>query len=62
MIESLKSLSKQALEAYPTTLRTEWSKLWPGQVVLAISQIYWTTEVEKAIVDGELEEYIKLQN
>ena len=62
MIQSLKSLAKQALQAYPNTLRTEWSKLWPGQIVLAISQIYWTTEVEKAIQDNELEDYIKLQN
>ncbi len=63
MIASLRDLSKQALVAYPNTERTEWSKMWPGQVVLAISQIFWTTEVEKAIQDYEqngLEEYIKV--
>lgn len=66
MIKSLKDLSKQALNSYPNTARTEWSKMYPGQVVLAISQIFWTTEVEVAIADYEqngLEEYIKvLQN
>ena len=61
MIESLKHLAKVSLGSYPTTPRTEWSKMYPGQIVLAISQIYWTTEVEKAIIDGELDEYIKVQ-
>jgi dynein heavy chain len=63
MIASLKSLAKQALDAYPKTARTEWSKLYPGQIVLCISQIYWTQEVEQAIKDYEqngLEEYIKV--
>jgi dynein heavy chain len=63
MIESLKALAKAALEAYPNTARTEWSKQYPGQIVLCISQIYWTTEVEQAIKDYEqngLEEYIKV--
>ena len=62
MIKSLTDLCSQALAAYPVTARTEWSKMWPGQVVLAISQIFWTTEVEDAIADYEqngLEEYTK---
>lgn len=62
MIKSLSDLATQALAAYPTTPRTDWSKMWPGQVVLAISQIFWTTEVEEAIADYEqngLEEYVK---
>jgi len=42
MINSLKDLCKQALAAYPITERTEWGKMWPGQVVLAVSQIFWT--------------------
>lgn len=62
MIKSLTDLATQALAAYPTTPRTDWSKMWPGQIVLAISQIFWTTEVEEAIADYEqngLEEYVK---
>jgi len=27
-------------------------KDWPGQVVLCISQVYWTAEVQVAILDG----------
>lgn len=61
MIECLKALAKQSLQAYPKEERTTWSKAWPGQVVLAISQIYWTTEVEQAITDGTLEDYIQIQ-
>ena len=53
MIASLKDLAKNALTAYPKTPRTEWSKMWPGQIVLCVSQIYWTTEVEQAISDYE---------
>ena len=29
--------------------RTEWLQLWPGQVVLGVSQTYWTMGVEKAL-------------
>mmetsp|Transcript_20668 Transcript_20668/g.31553 ORF Transcript_20668/g.31553 Transcript_20668/m.31553 type:complete len:698 (-) Transcript_20668:2978-5071(-) len=63
MITSLRDLAKQALTSYTNTPRTDWSRMWPGQVVLAISQIYWTTEVEKAISEYEqngLEEYVKV--
>jgi dynein heavy chain len=61
MIDSLKTLAKNALASYPNEERTIWSKNWPGQVVLAISQIYWTTEVEQAITEGTLEEYLQIQ-
>lgn len=59
MIKSLKNQCKLALVAYPKTPRTEWSKMWPGQVVLAVSQIFWTKEVEDAITKGKLEDYVK---
>jgi dynein heavy chain len=63
MITSLKDLAKSAIASYPNTQRTEWSKMYPGQIVLCISSIFWTTEVEQAIKDYEqngLEEYIKI--
>lgn len=56
MVASLKDLAKRALTAYPTTARTQWSKMWPGQIVLCISQIFWTTEVEQAIETNTLKE------
>lgn len=61
MKSSLKDLCKKSLQAYPNTVRTEWAKMWPGQIVLAGSQIFWTTEVEKAITNGELDAYYKVQ-
>lgn len=63
MMGSLKDLAKNALQAYTKTPRTEWSKMWPGQIVLAVSQIYWTEEVEAAIKDYEqngLENYYNM--
>lgn len=59
MIASLKKLANDALACYPTTKRTDWSTMFPGQIVLAISQIFWTTEVEQAISKGKVKEYIK---
>jgi len=40
-------------------LREEWVKDWPGQVVLCVSQIYWTLEVQEGIKEGPkgLKEY-----
>jgi len=61
MIACLKKLAKDSLGTYKNMPRTEWCKFYPGQIVLAISQIYWTTEVENAIKDGELKDYIKVQ-
>lgn len=53
MMGSLKDLAKNALDTYTKNPRTEWSKMYPGQIVLAVSQIYWTEEVEVAIKDYE---------
>eukprot|EP00946_MAST-07B_sp_MAST-7B-sp1_P003364 g3364.t1 len=33
--------------------RTEWLALWPGQLVLGVSQTYWTMGVEKALRGGK---------
>lgn len=55
MIESLKKLAIDSSGTYLSTPRTDWSKMYPGQIVLASSQIFWTTEVEGAIRDQELD-------
>ena len=47
MKSSLVNIIKESVEAYKTTPRKDWVIDWPGQIVLAGSQIYWTTEVEE---------------
>eukprot|EP00118_Oscarella_pearsei_P012540 m.93002 g.93002 ORF g.93002 m.93002 type:complete len:4173 (+) comp36767_c0_seq9:102-12620(+) len=49
MRRSLKQIISDALEAYKETPRTEWVLGWPGQVVIAGCQTYWTTQVTQAI-------------
>lgn len=58
MIDSLKTLAIKSSGTYLDTPRTDWSKMYPGQIVLASSQIFWTSEVETSIKDNELEAYV----
>ena len=44
---------KQMLTSLQTP-RKEWVLEWPGQVVIAGCQIFWTTEVSEALEKGEL--------
>ena len=37
------------------TLRCTWLQNWPGQVVLGVSQLYWTIEVTRALKEKGLE-------
>lgn len=34
--------------------RVEWVLSWPGQVVIAGCQVFWTTEVSEALEQGDL--------
>eukprot|EP00736_Rhodelphis_marinus_P009962 Rmarinus@m.13206 len=49
MVQSLKEITAQAITEYKIVDRTKWILSWPGQVVLAGSQFYWTLENEEAI-------------
>jgi dynein heavy chain, axonemal len=49
MMQSLHTITKKAVTDYITTKREDWLLKWPGQVVLAVSQIFWTRAVEDAL-------------
>ncbi|KAJ9518810.1 hypothetical protein QJQ45_026079, partial [Haematococcus lacustris] len=52
MRASLATITANAMKAYATTPREKWLLEWPGQVVLAVGQTYWTQSVLQAIRDG----------
>ena len=49
MILSVKEVVQNAYVAYANDDRKNWVVSWPGQVVLCVSQSYWTTDVHEAI-------------
>ena len=42
----------KGMKSYPETPREKWILDWPGQIVICVSQIFWTKEVEAAIREG----------
>ena len=49
-----------SVEDYYQRKRKEWVKGHPGQIIMAVNQVMWTKEVEKNIVEGTLENYMKI--
>uniref|UniRef100_A0A8C3K8B9 Dynein axonemal heavy chain 1 n=1 Tax=Calidris pygmaea TaxID=425635 RepID=A0A8C3K8B9_9CHAR len=45
---------ERSIGVYPETPRTTWVLEWPGQVVIAGCQIFWTKEVSEALEAGDL--------
>ncbi|KAH1026251.1 hypothetical protein HUJ05_010798 [Dendroctonus ponderosae] len=56
MIQSLKDITKKAIDNYPAVERPTWILTWPGQIVQCVDCIEWTTEVTGAIFSGNLAE------
>ena len=52
MKESILKVTADSVVEYAQISREQWILKWPGQVVIAGSQIYWTQEVTEAIVSG----------
>ena len=65
MLLSIRDVIEAAYNAYAIDLRDDWVQEWPGQVVLCVSQVYWTSEVHDAFKNGNqgLKDYVvKLNN
>ena len=52
MRKSIAHIFDIATVDYPKRVRTEWLCDWPGQVVLGVTQTYWTQECTQAISNG----------
>jgi dynein heavy chain len=52
MLASVQEQIGKALRNYMETARDKFVLQWPGQVVLCMSQIFWTKEVEEVLVKG----------
>ncbi|CAB3982986.1 dynein heavy chain 12, axonemal-like, partial [Paramuricea clavata] len=59
MLISIRDIIEKSVQAYAIEERRHWVTEWPGQVVICVSQIYWTSEVHEAIRSGPngLKEY-----
>ncbi|XP_036367019.1 dynein heavy chain 1, axonemal-like isoform X1 [Octopus sinensis] len=60
MRESLRLIIKAALECYPATERPTWVLEWPGQVVIAGCQTFWTEGVTHSLQDDTIRKYHEL--
>ncbi|TNN40910.1 Dynein heavy chain 1, axonemal [Liparis tanakae] len=54
MKATLRDNIDRSLNVYPEQPRVEWVLSWPGQVVIAGCQVFWTSEVSEALEQGDL--------
>ena len=57
MIETLKRITKQAVE--DQTTRVDWVKMWPAQTVLGVNMVRWTNQAEEAIGNGTISDFLE---
>ncbi|KAK2870454.1 hypothetical protein Q8A67_024846 [Cirrhinus molitorella] len=62
MLMSIRDVIKQGMEQYSEMPRKKWVLLWPGQVVICASCIFWTSEVSDAIQNNTLPAYVEQSN
>ncbi|XP_050526602.1 dynein axonemal heavy chain 12 isoform X2 [Daktulosphaira vitifoliae] len=53
MIKSIRSIIEKAFKEYPTINRTDWVQKWPGQAILCVDQIFWTSEVHELFLENK---------
>ncbi|XP_074517159.1 dynein axonemal heavy chain 1 [Sebastes fasciatus] len=58
MKATLRDNIDRSLKVYPEQPRTEWVLSWPGQVVIAGCQVFWTAEVSEALEQGDLAKHL----
>ncbi|XP_069874841.1 dynein axonemal heavy chain 12 isoform X3 [Dipodomys merriami] len=52
MLRSIHDVIAASRLAYPESARRDWVREWPGQVVLCVSQMFWTSETQEVISSG----------
>jgi dynein heavy chain len=62
MINSIRKVVADSVIAYDNTPRERWVVEWAGQVILAVSNILWTTEVQNAMETNTMQEYLEKSN
>ncbi|XP_049894014.1 dynein axonemal heavy chain 1 [Epinephelus moara] len=58
MKATLRDNIDRSLKVYPEQPRVEWVLSWPGQVVIAGCQVFWTAEVSEALEQGDLASHL----
>ncbi|KAK3925188.1 Dynein heavy chain 7, axonemal [Frankliniella fusca] len=59
MLETLRDVIFRSWKVYPVHARESWVCEWPGQVVLCVSQVYWTAEVHNCLKSGHPRDLVK---
>ena len=62
MAESIRHVIKDACEDYAGKERNKWIVEWPGQIVIAGSQVFWTMDCEGHIAADTLHVYLEQCN